>query len=141
VDPLSGKGGSVVAGRWHFQGTRIVYTSATLSLAALELLVHVDVDHAPSDLMAIGIDIPDRIEVAAVSVGDLPVGWREVPGPRSLQERGAAWLASGRTAVLRVPSTVVPHESNLLINPNQPEVKKLRVVRIEAFRLDPRLLR
>ena len=37
---FDGEGARLFGGRWNSPGTRMIYTSATLSLAALESLVH-----------------------------------------------------------------------------------------------------
>ncbi len=138
-EPLSGKGGSIVAGRWHEKGSRIVYTAGTLSLAALELLVHVGVNHAPSDLVAVEIVIPDDVEVGELPPSDLPRNWRDVPAPRRLQQLGTKWLRGRKSAVLRVPSAVIPAESNFLLNPLHPDASRIRVMGVTSFELDPRL--
>jgi RES domain-containing protein len=140
AEPLHGKGGTVVAGRWHEKGWRIVYTSTTLSLAALELLVHASVAHAPSDLVAIEIEIPDDLKIAEIPAGALPRDWRATPAPRRLQQLGTKWLEEKKTAVLRVPSAVVPTETNYLLNPLHPDAKRIGVVRTAPFKMDPRLV-
>lgn len=140
AEPLWGKGGTLVAGRWHERGSRIVYTSATLSLAALEVLVHAGVDQVPPDLVAIEIEIPDGLKVAELPVAALPRDWRSIPAPRRLQQLGAKWLREKRSAVLRVPSAVIPSERNYLLNPLHEDAGRLAVVGVTAFEPDPRLL-
>lgn len=140
-EPLSGKGGTIAAGRWHEKGSRIVYTAATLSLAALELLVHVGVHHAPGDLVAIEIEIPDALEISELPAGALPRDWRDVPASRRLQQLGTKWLDERKSAVLRVPSAVIPAESNFLLNPLHPDASRIAVVGIASFEMDTRLVR
>jgi RES domain-containing protein len=140
AEPLSGKGGTVVAGRWHEKGSRIVYTSATLSLAALELLVHAGVGHAPSDLVAIEIEIPDDLKILELPASALPRDWRAIPAPRRLKQLGTKWLEEKKSAVLRVPSAVVPTESNFLLNPLHPDAKRIAVAGTTPFKMDPRLI-
>jgi RES domain-containing protein len=127
------------SGRWHAQGSRIVYTSATLSLAALELLVHVDRDLLPSDLVQIEIDLPDDLPMERIEAGRLPSNWRRYPAPAALQRIGASWIEPGKTAVLRVPSAVLPDEDNYLLNPAHEGIKRMTPIRRRAFILDPRL--
>ena len=40
---------------------------------------------------------------------------------------------------IRVPSAVIEHENNYLINPAHTDFKKLVIGSMEAFKLDPRL--
>ena len=139
ADPLDGRGGLYAPGRWHPRGIRIVYASATLSLAALELLVHLDRDLLPSDLVQIEIDLPDDLPMEQIKAGRLPSGWRRYPAPAKLQRIGAAFIARGKTAVLRVPSAVIPEESNYLLNPAHDGIKRIKVIGRRRFVLDPRL--
>jgi RES domain-containing protein len=139
-EPLSGKGGLYASGRWHSAPRLVVYTSQSLALASLEVLVHVDFDLAPRGLVAMEIDVPDDVIVAGLTPADLPRAWRRYPAPRSLQEFGNAWLGGLETAVLRVPSAVVPSEHNYLINPQHPDVQRIRVVAKIPFTFDPRLI-
>jgi len=139
ADPLGGRGGLFTSGRWHTKGRRVVYTSGSLALAALEILVHVDQEMLPSDLLQLEIAVPDSLKVARINLKELPRDWQSYPAPPSLQRRGDAWLAAGSTAVLKVPSAVIPEESNLLLNPEHPDSRNLRVVSKKAFVYDPRL--
>lgn len=136
--PLDGRGGLVVAGRWHTPRRLITYASESLALASLEVLVHSDVDLLPSDLVAIEIDVPAEVKIGEIKVKSLPRTWRKHPGPRRLQELGNDWLDRGRTAVLQVPSAVVPSERNFLINPAHPAFCEVSVVRRFKFSFDER---
>jgi RES domain-containing protein len=139
-DPLGGEGGLFVSGRWHHLGTRIVYTSATLSLAALETLVHMKRAMAPPDLVAVEIEIPDFVPVERLTLSKLAGGWDAYPAPASARDMGTNWVAAKRTAILEVPSAIIPRESNYLLNPAHPHLRRIRTVGRAPFSLDPRLL-
>jgi RES domain-containing protein len=144
ADPLGGRGGLFVSGRWHPRGVRVVYTSSSLSLAVLEVLVHAGRDTLPDDLLQIEIEVPDDLPTEVVDDASLSAstpGWRSYPAPRELQAFGEAWLREGRTPLLRVPSAVVPEEWNLLINPAHPQASGAEAVTVRRFGLDPRLRR
>ncbi len=138
-DPLSGRGGLLTGGRWHPGGTRVVYTSATLSLAALEYLVHTDKDLMPDDLVSVEINVPEDLQITDIDSKKLPPNWRDYPAPEALQQLGGEWVAQGTTALLRVPSAVIPDEDNYLVNPQQSESSRIRVTRKSRFTLDLRL--
>ncbi len=138
-DPLSGRGGLFVSGRWHTRGRRIVYTSGSLALAALEILVHADPSELPADLFRVAIDIPDDVTLERIDVSTLPATWRSFPAPAMLQQLGDGWLQRQAALVLRVPSAVIPEEHNYLLNPAHPEAPRVTVVSAEAFVYDPRL--
>jgi RES domain-containing protein len=129
----------LAAGRWHTPRRLVTYASDSLALASLEVLVHCDLDLLPSDLLAVEIEVPAEIQVAELTTSDLPRAWRRYPVPRTLQELGNSWLDEAATAVLRVPSAIVPTERNYLINPLHRDVKTIRVVRRFRFAFDERL--
>ena len=139
-DPLSGRGGLFASGRWHPKGRRVVYTSSTLSLAALEILVHTDKDLVPGDLVQVEIELPSDVKKETIEPDALPRNWRRYPAPATLQRMGADWLDRGDTAVLQVPSSVIPHENNHLLNPLHPLAARIRVLTTHRFDFDSRLL-
>lgn len=134
-----GEGAHIFGGRWNHPGTRVVYTAATVSLAALELFVNLDPDVCPDDLVAIPAEIPRAVKVMRVELSDLPRGWQRYPAPVQLQDLGSRWVADGATAVLAVPSAVIPQERNYLLNPAHPDLRRIRIGRPEPFRFDLRM--
>jgi RES domain-containing protein len=141
-NPLEGLGGLFSAGRWHPRGVRVVYTASHLSLAILEMLVHVDPDLLPDRLAAFEIDIPDGdASREAVPFNRLPTDWRAEPPRAGTQALGRSWLTDPtRPSILVVPSVVVPREVNYLLNPAHPDAGRWSVVASEPFRFDRRLL-
>lgn len=120
----------------------MVYTSESLSLAALEYLVHVDPATAPRDLVALRVEVPDEPGLgAAVEVAQFPPGeWRDYPAPEWQAELGDLWLDDGTFLWLAVPSAIVPEERNILLNPAHPRMAAVRVTDVRPFRFDMRLL-
>ena len=137
--PLEGRGGLTVAGRWHTPPRLVVYASESLALASLEVLVHCDMDLLPRDLVAVEIEASATVKVQAVEPSELPRAWRSYPAPRRLQQLGDDWLDRGDSAILRVPSALIPTESNFLINPLSKDFRKLQVMKRIKFRFDQRL--
>lgn len=117
----------------------MVYTAGTLALAALEVLVHVDHDIAPTDLVAIPIDVPRGIRIETISIAALPSHWRTTPALEQLQKLGTTWIQGATSALLRAPSAVIPEEHNYLVNPAHPDCRRLQVGRPTLFTFDPRL--
>ena len=119
-----------------------VYTAAHLSLAVLEMLVHVAAEEdLPTDLVTISADLPDDLDIEHVRLADLPADWRKTPAPPALAARGTAWLGATGTAVLAVPSAVIPSETNYILNPAHSDFRRIVVHRAERFDLDRRLFR
>lgn len=139
-NPLDGRGGLFAAGRWHTPRRLVCYASESLALASLEILVHCEPDLAPRDLIAIEVNVPKSVTMEALTQRSLPSSWRKYPAPASLQRLGNAWLDRVSACILRVPSALVPSESNFLINPVHPDARKLRVVQKTPFHFDTRLV-
>ena len=136
---FSGEGARRVGGRWNSRGQGMVYTSGTLSLAALEVFVHMEVEDVATMLAYIRVDVPTEVKIEYLEVAQLPPDWRNVPAPAVLANMGDRWFKSGATAILAVPSVVIPSELNYLINPSHPDFAMLAVESPRSFELDPRL--
>jgi RES domain-containing protein len=136
---FDGEGARKAGGRWNPRGVAVVYVSETLSLAALELLVHADPALLPEDLVAIEAEIPEAVRVRRLDPEKLPRGWRRHPPPEALARLGGEWANKLETAVLSVPSALVPRERNFVLNPGHPEFRRIRVGKPEPFGLDARL--
>jgi RES domain-containing protein len=136
---LHGAGARLSGGRWNSKGVSVVYAFGTLSLAVLEKLVHVDPDLIPVGQAVLEIEVPDGL-VTTLAPRRLPRGWRRIPPIPATQRLGDAWVAEATSAVLAVPSAVVPTELNYLINPRHPDAAQIKVVRRRPFAFDPRLI-
>jgi len=136
---LDGMGAEKYGGRWNHRGDKVVYMSSTLSLATLELLVHLDPNCIPIDFRSIRIVIPENVSCERITTATLPKRWRDYPAPIDLQEVGSRWLHERRSLVLVVPSAVNPEEDNLLLNPLHPEITNIMDVDAKPFHFDPRL--
>ncbi len=138
-EPFSGRGPQRNGQRWNPPGAAVVYTAENLSLAALEFFVNLNGDGPDNPLCAISAEVPESIAVERVDASSLPGNWRACPAPEALQQIGANWLEAARTAVLAVPSAVIPEERVYLLNPAHPEFRHIRVQPPIAFRFDPRM--
>lgn len=136
---FDGEGAFRFGGRWNNRGRRVVYASGSLSLAALEILVHLDASAPLPELSAISIALPpELLTIEAFSAHKAVSGGL----PWSLAQTrawGDRWCAMGTTPALRIPSAIVPRESNFLLNPLHPDFSRLRISQPESFALDNRL--
>lgn len=138
---LSGEGASKYGGRWNSPGVKIVYTSSTLSLAVLEIMVHLD-DYSLlcKNYRFIPIEIPPEL-ISATDPKGLPVGWNsESPGVAS-QQIGDLWVAKMTSAVLSVPTMLLPDELNYLLNPLHPDFSKIVIGKDQKLCFDPRFIK
>lgn len=117
----------------------MVYAGRSVSLAVLEILVNLeDVGPLPSYSLC-SVEFDDAI-VEAFDRSKLPDDWQASPAPYELQRLGDAWARDLTSAVLEVPSAVVPDESNYLINPIHEDFGSVRLGEPRPYDLDPRLL-
>ena len=139
---LSGEGGRRVAARWHERGRPAVYLAEHPALALLETLVHlyIDPDELPSHYQLLTVDVPDGVAVEDLSEADLAArvaDWRHAPDDTRALTR--AWFGERRTALLRVPSAIVPAAFNYLLNPLHPDAALIAVVARQTTEFDARL--
>lgn len=125
---LSGEGARRFGGRWNSPGRPVVYLAEHPALAVLEVRVHLDLplDLLPADFALMRVQVPD--------------GPTADPATRDeTAARGDAWLTQASSAVLRVPSVLVPQAWNILLNPRHPDAAVAETQAIESFHFDPRL--
>jgi RES domain-containing protein len=140
---LSGIGASMTKGyRWNSFNTKLVYTAESRALATLEVSVHLDLsEDLPSDRYYVEIEIPDDITILEVNIEDLPADWDSKPPTITTQTIGDDFVLENESAVLKVPSSIVPQEYNYLINPNHPDLTKIRVISETLMTFDSRFKR
>ena len=138
LSAFDGEGAKLYGGRWNHNGMPMVYASATLSLAVLEVLVHHRVPIPPPDFVAIPAQLPAKLKIETLRAADLPSDWRDDPAPVRLQGIGSDWLRSQSSLVMAVPSIIIPTESNYLINPRHSDFAQLSIGAPQTFPFDPR---
>jgi RES domain-containing protein len=131
---LDGEGGKLFPGRWHSGGQAVSYASDHPASCLCEMLVHVDMNFLPVTFQLL------EIEIGATSVSEaemLPADWRN--NIESTRLIGDDWLNKKSTAILRVPSAIVPQASNFLLNPAHSDAAQMRIKQIFRVPLDTRL--
>ena len=137
---FDGEGARLYGGRWNHTGTSVIYTASSMSLAVLEMLVHL---HAPELLkryVTISIEFDDSLCIR-LDPKSLPRNWRNNPALIATRDIGTDWISKSGSAVLAVPSAVVPAEWNFLLNPKHPDFGKVAIGNPQPFKYDPRLLK
>ena len=135
---FSGEDTRRIGGRWTPVGRCAVHAAGSIALAVLETLVHVDASVMPAHRV-IAVDVPETMPVTTIAVGELPNDWRRTPPPSMLRELGKAWLDAGETALMQVPSVIVPEEPNFLLNPLHADFSRLLIHPPAPFEIDRRL--
>ncbi|HET9181410.1 MAG TPA: RES family NAD+ phosphorylase [Candidatus Angelobacter sp.] len=138
---LNGRGGLIADGRWHFQGTPVVYLAENPAGALLEVLVHLELDITglPAGYKLLKIEATAAVLRENLNEAEFPSRWRE--NRRVTAELGTNWLKRGGAALLRVPSAIVPETFNFVLNPLHPDAAKLKILWHRNYPWDSRLLR
>jgi RES domain-containing protein len=135
---FSGEGARIFEGRWNSGGVRMVYCSEHLSLAALEILVHTQPVTIRDKFHVFRVSWDEAI-MSAIDLRKLPKGWNAQPPGLISKNIGDEWVHSARSAVLVVPSVIVPLEKTFLLNPKHRDFGKIKIKDAGGFHLDPRL--
>ncbi|WP_267225750.1 RES family NAD+ phosphorylase [Dyella silvae] len=137
---LTGEGGLYAEGRWHSQGHRVIYLGEHPALALAETMAHMQLDlpNIPTTLKLIRVDIADGATMDVTP--DLPEGWQaNEPATRAI---GSAWLKGGTALLMPVPSAILAHSTNYIINPEHPQAAThLTESLVEPFFIDQRFFR
>jgi RES domain-containing protein len=139
ADAFTGEGARLAGGRWNERGTPVVYASESLSLSALETLVHVQKAHRHLAYVSLRIEVPDEVRIEDFPRKRLPANWRKEPPPKETMGIGTRWAEGLSTAVLKVPSAIIPQEHNYVLNPLHPDFRKIGNFETGPFSFDPRM--
>jgi RES domain-containing protein len=135
---LLGNGSAVAPGRWNSVGVRLAYVATSVSLAMLEILVHVNREDVPEGRRLLTYDLPDDA-IHELPQDQWPDGWRQLPYDDAVRAVGDAFVREGRHLAIRVPSAVARGEFNILINPAHSRFGEIVLRSADELALDPRL--
>ena len=138
-DAFDGEGARRFGGRWNARGTPVVYLSSSLSLAALELFVHLTAEDSRLRFSAIPVGIPNDLAIQELPISKLPKEWRSEPPSDTCKALGSEWAEANNTVLLKVPSVIVPHEFNYVLNPRHLDLTRVKVHKAEPFGFDSRM--
>lgn len=136
-DSLDGRGGLLASARWHTRGRPIVYLAATPAGALVETLVHLELkpNQLPKSYRLLKAEAPNDLPMMHFSA--LTDDWRQ--NETASRTLGDEWLSRAQTALLEVPSVILPETMNILLNPLHPDATRISVLWHEAYPFDQRL--
>ncbi|MCC5942193.1 MAG: RES family NAD+ phosphorylase [Balneolaceae bacterium] len=137
ADSLSGSG---YPARWNSKGVHVLYTAESRALACLENLVHRSGEGLNHQFQLIEISIPDSSSLKIIRSDELPYNWHHISNYQICRAKGDSWAASTSSLLLRVPSSIIRDEYNILINPNHPDFKRVEIRKKLPFTFDQRLM-
>ncbi len=85
------------------------------------------------------IAIPEDMKLKTIPAKILPATWQNIKIYPICQSLGDEWYRKKTTAVLKVPSSIVPDEFNYVINTRHPDFSKISIIHTEKFLFDPRI--
>ena len=134
---ISGIGAEKVGGRWNKVGTRAVYCSENISLALLEYYVHSEnIAYLPKEILIAKIQFPDDFVIEELN--ELPEKWNQYPYSSKTTEVFTNSAKDRNFFALRVPSTIVGFESNIILNPLYKEFGKIEIIEFIELPIDER---
>jgi RES domain-containing protein len=136
---FSGEGARRYGGRWNSRGVPMVYTSASLALAAIEYFVHLEPNLAPADLFFTSVTLPEGEPARTMQPEGLPQQWWSEESLPATRECGDEWIHAASSLAMLVPSVPIRSEWNTLVNPMHPRIRELKVDSPEPFVFDPRM--
>jgi RES domain-containing protein len=134
---LSGTGGLRLPGRWHHVGHPVVYLATSPAAALLEVCVHTSANDVPPSFTLLRVEAPEDLSISEIDPATLPPDW---PSRQDLtRDLGTKWLQGRSSALLRVPSAIVPDTVNVLFNPLHPQAAMCTIVGSSAYPFDLRI--
>jgi len=137
---FTGEGARIAGGRWNSPGIAVVYAAGTASLAMLEMLVHLQSRELLRRYVLFEVTFDEAL-VTAVASRDMPETWKMSPPSAEGQGLGDAWVLEEHSAVLKLPSVIVPDEFNYLLNPSHGDFAKITIGPKQSVEFDHRLLK
>ena len=125
--------------RWNYQGEKVIYTASSRSLACLENVVHSSGEALSQHFSVVVIYIPDNSSMEVIQLDQLPNDWNQTIRSKTCKNFGSGWIKSNHSLLLQVPSSIIPEEKNYLINPNNKEFNKVKIVDRQEFLFDQRI--
>ena len=126
-------------GRWNSKGKKVIYAGSTLEIAFLESMIRRQGTGFNDNFRTMIIEIPDAVKITVIRQSSLPKTWRDPNDVSKCQVIGDAWYEKGETAVLKVPSAVIPDAFNFVIHTEHPAFKKIRLLATTDLVPDPRI--
>ncbi|MCY7408881.1 MAG: RES family NAD+ phosphorylase [Chitinophagales bacterium] len=126
--------------RWNSKGNFVIYTSASRALACLENIVHRSGEGDSRIFKTMVIEIPDYLKCDEIFLKKLMKNWKERKNFIHTQHLGNEWIRANTSAILKVPSSIIPEEHNYILNPAHKDFKKVKLRGVKKFNFDSRVL-
>lgn len=131
--------GSGQPGRWNKPGQKVVYAAESIALAFLESMIRRQGVGFNEDFKIMFIEIPRDLSITTINPASLSTGWDDISNQSISQQCASAWYLSLQSPVLKVPSVVLPHSFNFVINTEHKDFKKIKIIDVTPLVPEPRI--
>jgi RES domain-containing protein len=138
ADKLNGEGSFVSGGRWNHPGNPCIYTSESRALSLLEYACHSKKEKILRDLSFITYEVPDN-SIKKFKIGQLPGNWKYYPYANDSRDFGTKFLCENEFLIYGIPSAIIEEEMNYIINPNHPDISRIRILETRDYAFDLRV--
>lgn len=135
---LSGEGARLFGGRWNHKGVPCVYAVSSRAMAVLEFAVNIDAHNMPKHLQLVTIDVDEK-SMTIIKNSELPKEWASYPATSATKDFGSDLLSEKKYSIIQLPSSVIPQESNYLLNPLHTAAQKWKIISVEKYPFDKRI--
>ena len=125
--------------RWNSKDIKVIYTAGSRALACLENVVHRSSRGLQGNFRTLLIEIPDHLKITVIDRKTLPLHWYNFASMPYTQHLGDEWVKGEASAILQVPSVIIPEEQNYILNPAHKDFSKIKYLGNEPFEFDSRI--
>ena len=111
--------------RWNYKDQFVIYCAGSRALACLENVVHRSGEGLNEQFRVLVIEVPDELAVTEIQLAELPADWHRASRYAQCQPLGSQWYEARESAVLRVPSSIIPQEHNYLLHSRHPDFSRI----------------
>ena len=125
-------------GRWNSKRKLVLYTSENIATSLLENIIYRTGTGFNSDYKIMVIYHPEE-HIEQIITSNLPKDWRSMESYDQLQKIGDSWYDEQRSLCLKVPSSILPDNYNIIFNTTHPEFKNVKLIDVLDYEPDERL--
>lgn len=125
-------------GRWNSKGKLVLYASENIATSLLENIIYRTGTGFNSDYKIMVIYHPEE-HIEQIITSNLPKDWRSMESYDQLQKIGNSWYDEQRSLCLKVPSSILPDNYNVIFNTTHPEFKNVKLIDVLDYEPDERL--
>ncbi len=137
---LSGAGAYLNGGRWNYPGTYMLYTASSVALATLETLAHIRKEQNPQGFVLVTLYLPDMEVLQVEEHIPLKDQWHTLPSYETSTQQVGNTEIFKKHLYISAPSAVTLRDRNFLVNPLHQEMGTIKIIAVEDYHFDQRLL-